>query len=386
MARGRRGISLPGLIPRVIWKNRLLILNCNGPILNCNLVNSTTIYSRHLILFLSICGRYWDRTSNRYERAKTSMSFTESELIEIANKALDSYLLDVNEVSLINNEYNATFKVVTKDGQRFALRININSPRSIANLKAEIAWVNFLAADARVNVPHPISSADEQYFVTLNYGSKDSEFKCVLYSWLDGEELGDDPTFEQLRSLGAAMATLHLSSKDFQLPVDAQLPIFKDPLWETKDFLLSSKSVLEPDAKALVAQAMAVIKSEIDTLYDQHSMQIIHADLHGWNVKWHNNKVAVFDFDDCGFGLPVQDLATAIYYLDTPEQDAAIKEGYASIADLPDYTENQMQMFLIQRRIILLNYLYETSNEEHRAMIPDYLEESLRRIKKFLQL
>lgn len=314
------------------------------------------------------------------------MSFTESELIEIANKVLDSYLLDVNEVSLINNEYNATFKVVTKDGQRFALRININSPRSIENLKAEIAWVNFLAADARVIVPHPISSADEQYFVTLNYGSKESEFKCVLYSWLDGEEIGDDPTFEQLRSLGAAMATLHLSSKDFQLPVDAQLPIFRDPLWETKDFLLSSKSVLEPDAKALVAQAMAVIKSEIDTLYDQHSMQIIHADLHGWNVKWHNNKVAVFDFDDCGFGLPVQDLATAIYYLDTPEQDAALKEGYASIADLPDYTENQMQMFLIQRRIILLNYLYETSNEEHRAMIPDYLEESLSRIKKFLQL
>ena len=72
--------------------------------------------------------------------------------------------------------------------------------------------------------------------------------------------------------------------------------------------------------------------------------------------------------------------------MDTAEQDAALKEGYASIADLPDYTENQMQMFLIQRRIILLNYLYETSNEEHRAMIPDYLEESLRRIKKFLQL
>jgi hypothetical protein len=45
-----------------------------------------------------------------------------------------------------------------------------------------------------------------------------------------------------------------------------------------------------------------------------------------------------------------------------------------------------MQMFMIQRRIILLNYLYETSNEEHRAMIPEYLEESLRRIQKFLQL
>jgi Ser/Thr protein kinase RdoA (MazF antagonist) len=136
----------------------------------------------------------------------------------------------------------------------------------------------------------------------------------------------------------------------------------------------------------LIAQAFEVIKSEINVLYRQNTPQIIHADLHGWNVMWDDNQIAVFDFDDCGIGLPIQDLATAIYYLDTPEQDAALKEGYSSVAPLPVYSESQMQMFMIQRRIILLNYLYETSNEEHRAMIPEYLEESLRRIQKFLQL
>jgi hypothetical protein len=49
-------------------------------------------------------------------------------------------------------------------------------------------------------------------------------------------------------------------------------------------------------------------------------------------------------------------------------------------------SERDLEVFLIQRRVILLNYLYETTNEEHRAMIPEYLEESLRRIRKFLQL
>ena len=312
------------------------------------------------------------------------MSFSESELIEVANKALEFYPLSIKEVTLINNEYNATFKVETSDSKLFALRVNINSPRDVANLKAEIAWVNFLATDARVKVPHPIASSKGENFVTFNHGDKGSELKCVLYSWLEGEELGDEPTPEQIRSLGAAMATLHLSSKDFELPADAALPNFKDPMWETEDFLLSSKSVLDPAAKELVAGALEVIKSEIDSLYRAHAQQIIHADLHGWNVMWHDGEIAVFDFDDCGFGLPIQDLATAIYYLDTPEQDAALKEGYASVAELPQYTESQMQMFMIQRRIILLNYLFETSNEEHRAMIPDYLEESLRRITKFL--
>jgi Ser/Thr protein kinase RdoA (MazF antagonist) len=312
------------------------------------------------------------------------VSFTESELLGIAGKALQFFPLQIKEISLINNEYNATFKVETNEGTQFALRINVNSPRSVANLKAEIAWVNFLTTDARVKVPHPIASSKGDYFVTFNHGDKGSELKCVLYSWLEGEELGDEPTAEQIRSLGAAMATLHLSSNDFELPADAALPDFKDPMWETEDFLLSAKSVLDSDAKALVAQALEVIKREIESLYREHAQQIIHADLHGSNVMWHNGEIAVFDFDDCGFGLPIQDLATAIYYLDTPEQDAALKEGYASVAELPPYTESQMQMFMIQRRIILLNYLYETSNEEHRAMIPDYLEESLRRITKFL--
>ena len=314
------------------------------------------------------------------------MNYTETDLLVIANQALGSYPLEIKEVALINNEYNATFKVLTKDGTHFALRVNVNSPRSIQNLKAEIAWVNFLRDDARVKVPHPISTTEDQFFVTVTNDLGNSEFKCVLYSWLEGEELGDEPTPEQIRSLGAAMATLHVSSKDFKLPAGAGLPSFKDPMWETEDFLLSEKSVLDPEAKSLIAQALTVIKSEIDELYRQHAQQIIHADLHGWNVMWHEGQVAVFDFDDCGIGLPIQDLATAIYYLDTPEQDAALKEGYASVAPLPEYSESQMQMFMIQRRIILLNYLYETSNEEHRAMIPEYLEESLRRISKFLQL
>ncbi len=314
------------------------------------------------------------------------MSYTEADLLAIANRALGSYPLEIKEVALINNEYNATFKVVTKDGTHYALRVNINSPRSIGNLKAEIAWVNFLSDDARVKVPRPISNTKGEYFSIIANALGSSEFKCVLYSWLEGEELGDEPTPEQIRSLGAAMATLHLSSKDFKLPTGAELPSFKDPMWETEDFLLSEKSVLDPEAKSLIAQALEVIKSEIIELYRQNSPQIIHADLHGWNVMWREGQIAVFDFDDCGIGLPIQDLATAIYYLDTPEQDAALKEGYSSVAPLPEYSESQMQMFMIQRRIILLNYLYETSNEEHRAMIPEYLEESLRRIQKFLQL
>jgi Ser/Thr protein kinase RdoA (MazF antagonist) len=307
-----------------------------------------------------------------------------NELEHFAHDVLKHYPIELASAVSINYEYNATLRIEATNGQMFALRININSPRTPENLKAEIAWVRSLAQDSRVLVPVPIANNDGIFYTSIFHEASQRTLHCVLYSWLSGAELGDEPTAEQLHALGAAMATMHLASKDFSCPAGSTLPSFNDPLWETEDFLLSEKSVLDSPMRDVISQAMDVIRSETQRLFSESKPQIIHADLHGWNVMWDNGTLAVFDFDDCGFGLPLQDLATAIYYLDTPEQDAALKEGYASVAPLPEYTQRDLDMLLLQRRIILLNYLYETTNAEHRSMLPEYLEETLRRVEKFL--
>ena len=306
------------------------------------------------------------------------------ELESFSLQILSHYPIEVKSAVSINYEYNATLKVETTDGQLFALRINTNSPRTPENLSAEIAWVNFLASNGKVNVPRPIGNREGSFHTSIFHEPSQRTLHCVLYSWLVGEELGDEPTVEQLKALGAAMATMHFSSTNFKLPEGSHLPSFLDPMWETEDFLLGDKSVLDPSARNLIAQAMDVIRSQTIRLFSANKSQIIHADLHGWNVMWNDGVLSVFDFDDCGIGIPLQDLAIASYYLDTQEQIEAIKEGYLSIAPLPEHTERDMQMLLLQRRIILLNYLYETSNLEHRSMIPEYQEETLRRIRKFL--
>ncbi len=312
------------------------------------------------------------------------MSFTELELIEIAHTALGSYLLDVNEVSLINNEYNATFKVTAADSTNYALRININSPRSAENIRAEVAWVKFLEKVDGILTPRPIANRSGKFVTTVTHAHSGRELNCILYSWLDGEEVGDEPTLEQLHALGQAMARMHASSKDFVLPSDAALPSFQDPFWETEDFLLSDKSKLDSGEKDLISAAFKKIISRTDALYSRENPQIIHADLHGWNMKWHNNQLSIFDFDDSGIGLPIQDIATALYYLDTPEQDEAMLNGYTSVRQLPPHTKADLEMLLIHRRLMLLNYLYETNNQEHQEMIPTYLEETLRRLRVFL--
>ena len=306
------------------------------------------------------------------------------ELEAFSHQILSRYPIEVKSAVSINYEYNATLKIEATDGQLFALRINTNSPRTPENLRAEIAFVRFLEEDGRIKVPHPIANTEGEFYTSILHEASGRTFHCVLYSWILGEELEDEPTDEQLKALGAAMATMHLVAQGFNLPNGSVLSIYNDPLWWTEDFLLSEKSVLEAEAKELITQALSAIKSGVAKFYADATPILIHADLHGGNVLWHEGSLSVIDFDDCGLGLPIQDFATALYYFDTPEQDAAFKEGYNSIAPIPECTEREMKMFFLQRRIVLLNYLYETSNLEHKSMIPEYQEESLRRIRNFL--
>jgi len=294
---------------------------------------------------------------------------------------MGQYTLDVASTESINHEFNSTFKITTKNGERFALRINVNSTRTLENLKAEIFWVNSIS---NVNVPKPVANEAGEYVTFGNHDASGRSLPAVLYTWLEGEELGDEPTIPQLRATGAAMARLHQQSAGLELPSGASLPDLSDFLWGSLDFLTGAQS-LSDDEKRLIGNARELIEETVLQLGGQESVQVIHADIHPWNVMWHNDEVAVFDFDDSGIGLRVQDLATSLYYLDTPEQDEALLDGYRSVTPLPDYTERQMKLLLLQRRLILLNYLYETSNPEHRDMLPKYQVETIRRVCELLE-
>ena len=299
-------------------------------------------------------------------------------LSDCVAQVLSQYDLGAHDVESINHEYNSTFKVSCADGRRFALRVNVNSNRSRQNLNAEIFLVNSIKS---VETPKPVANASGEYVSLGWHEATGRDLSSVLYTWLDGEELGDEPTLEQVFALGAAMAKMHIDTVGLALPVGAELPDLSDFFWGERDWLMGDDSELSSQEKALIDGAKAKILAVLSELQQTAKPQPIHADLHPWNAMWHEGKLAVFDFDDSGLGLPVQDLATALYYLDTPEQDEAMLNGYRSVAPLPEYSEGQMKLLLLQRRISLLNYLYETTYPEHREMIPKYQEETFRRIR-----
>ena len=293
------------------------------------------------------------------------------------NEVLSHYDLGEYQTESINHEYNSTFKVTASSGEKFALRINVNSNRSSENLNAEICWVRSIES---VSVPKPVVTRDGAFVAHGWHAATGRSLPAVLYTWLEGEEPGDEPTRDQLFALGAAMARLHVESADTVLPTGCELPDYTDFFWGAKNLLTGPDSKFSADEQEKVTEVLTKVSAALVELGRDVQLQPIHADLHPWNVMWHEGELAVFDFDDCGLGLPIQDLMTSIYYLDTPEQDAALLAGYASVGPVPEYTPEQRELLLLQRRLLLLNYLLETSNPEHAAMVPEYQAETFRRI------
>ena len=304
-------------------------------------------------------------------------------MLPLARQIIDGFDLGACELESINHEFNSTFKVTASSGERFALRINVNSKRTLPNLRAEIFWVGQLATVAGLTVPVPIKNRSGEYISTVWHPMLKRNLHAVLFSWLDGKELGDEPTEEMMRAAGRAMARMHAAARDIRLPESASLPIVDDVFWDNGDSIEPS-DLVTTEEKAIIAKAVEKIEAITRDLYSRNRPQLIHADIHPWNVMWQGSDVAIFDFDDCVIGLPVQDIAVTLYYNDTDEQDAAFLAGYQELAPLPEFTHDEMSALKLQRRIVLLSYILETENPEHRAMVPEYLAKTIKQIEQFL--
>lgn len=296
--------------------------------------------------------------------------------------AADFLGIEICNYESINHDYNSTFKITCFDGEKWALRININSGKTYENLIAELQVVAVIQS---VPTPFPKINSNGESIAKVWHEATGRELLCVAYSWIEGEEVGDEPTQVQLAAMGRAMAKMHIETRETRLLGQAHLPTFDGVVWGQAELLLSTDSGLTMQGRTDVARVYERIEDCVQRLFAGGTPQLIHADIHPWNVIWNAGGLAVFDFDDCGWGFPSQDIATSLYYLDTPEQDAEFLRGYAEVRAVPEHDPEAMKILLLQRRLVLANFLLESTNPEHAEMLPRYLAETERRVAEFLR-
>lgn len=317
--------------------------------------------------------------------ASLSQSAQVARLRITALKALQAYPFEVKRLRLLNHGFNTTFRVDTADGQKFALRLNVNSRRSAQQIRAEMAWLEALSRETDLRVPTPQLTREGALLQHLWNADLGRELPAALFSWLPGKNLGQQATPQQMREVGRATSLLHQHALTWKLPAGAELSSLQDPLMDSPNNFESDNKWLTPEAREVIDLTMQQTKAVLDKLFTQDAPRPLHADLHNWNLKWARGKLYVFDFDDSGIGVPVQDLAIAAYYLrPKKEQEAALLEGYAATAPLPTYTQTEFETLVAGRNLVLLNDVLVNNTANIQAMMPRYLLNSLTKLRHFL--
>lgn len=301
----------------------------------------------------------------------------------IALRAATAFGIEVARLELLLHGYNTTFALHATDGSRFALRVATNSHSTTEHVIAQQAWIEAIAAETDVLVAPPLRSADGSWFVEVDAPPLGRPLLVTIAGWLDGAD-ADALEPEAARALGRAMATLHEHAATWRMPPGATLPSFDGPLLGDRD-LLDAAPGLRDDGRQLLREARRRTADAFDHLAGSAAPRPLHADLHGGNVKWHERRLAVFDFDDAGVGLPVLDLAIATFYLrgEDARLEAALRAGYAEIAPLPDVDRDDFEALVASRQLLLANALQLTSTAALRAQASAYLETSLARLLRW---
>jgi len=299
--------------------------------------------------------------------------------------ALAHYPIDVASIRLLNHGFNTTFRVDTVDRRRFSLRLNVNSRRTDAFIGAEMAWLAALSSETDLWVPTPQPSREGSLLVHVEFPDLERALPAALFEWLPGPDLGDEATPAQVREVGRATAALHDHGERWSPPAGTELPAIDSVLMDVPYQLGGDHPLLSESDHEVIDAAFAQVQGHYDALFAGASRHPLHADLHIWNLKWYRGRLSVFDFDDSGIGVPVQDLAISAYYLrDNDEQEAALLEGYQDVRSLPSYTSDQFEATVASRNLVLLNDVITTTNAEFLAMLPTYVPRSVAKLRQYL--
>ncbi|MCC6008841.1 MAG: phosphotransferase [Rhodobacteraceae bacterium] len=245
-------------------------------------------------------------------------------------------------VRLIKDRENAVFEVRLATGVRAALRLHRSGYQSTDAIRSELWWMGALA-DRGFPAPRPLPAAGG-----VLVAEREGERAASLLEWVEGAPIGaggvalvgtPGEIAQRHRALGALVARLHAVTDRLARPA-----WFTRPAWDADAFLGAEpfwgpfwrNPALSRSEAELLLQARATARQALSELEASGAdMGLIHADLLRENVMQRpDGSLALIDFDDCGPGFRLYDLATALSQsVGEPglaDRAEALLEGYAA--------------------------------------------------------
>lgn len=273
----------------------------------------------------------------------TSRRAQVARLRQVALAALEHYPLPEGRLTFVTHGENTTFRHDSPAGPHL---VRVHRPRrhgrdvdSAVAIRSELAWLGAIRAETDLAVPTPVTATGG---ATVVEASAAGETRlCSVLRWMDGRILERSARPLHLRRLGEAMARLHDQADGWTPPPD-----FVRIRWDHETFFGDVMVYGEASAADCWALLPAQVRARFESVsarmtdvlgrVDDHGL--IHADLHLGNALFHRGAVKLIDFDDCGHGPRLYELAVALWELRDEQAYPAFRDslldGYRALRDL----------------------------------------------------
>ena len=277
-------------------------------------------------------------------------------LRELADAALEKFGFNQYRLTFLQHLVNTTFRLDCDQG-RFLVRIHRAKTRTV--VASELAWLDALARETTVSVQIPQRSLDGEMIVVGKQTGMPASYPVTVLSWLDGQILPQDRRSpHHFYRLGQLVAKLHDHAQHWTPAFELDRPLYDSTSVLRTDNIFGEEAVtykqLPEDVQEYLQRLYEQLQ-EVEQRLGKSSNQfgLIHSDLSFGNVLFTTDAVLPIDFDDCGFGYYLYDLAVILAGpWERPgfqQRRDALLQGYREICELPDEHLSLIPAFMAMR-------------------------------------
>lgn len=227
--------------------------------------------------------------------------------VALASLVASRYEIDAIENCQFWHRGLSDVYLVETRSQNYILRVSHTHWRSRHDIDFELEFLNHLAQH-QIPVASPLRSKENKFSVKIK--APEGKRYAALFPYAPGEIAMGDFNHQQSYLLGETVAKLHNASKKFnslscRKPLDLE-HLLNDSLQIIAPFLYDRKE----DLKHLL-DAIAKIRDELKDLSTGAPYWVVcWGDPHSGNVHLTpDNRMTLFDFDQCGYGWRMFDVA-----------------------------------------------------------------------------
>ena len=285
----------------------------------------------------------------------------------LGRAALAAYGLGEAPMRLLQHEYNTTFRVAG----RFVLRVGRAQGQTLAALGSEAAWLRALAEETDLVVPAPVPARDGALAVSAIAPGVPGARACVLLRWVEGRFRDASLAPVHARRIARVQAALHEHALGWTPPpgftrppalrLTARAAEGAEPPTRRRPCGWSPGSARRATWRRSRPRSRASGRRSASWRPQPGGVALIHGDLHHENVVFARGEARAIDFDDCGHGPLLYDLAVTRFELTSrPALREALLDEYAALRGLPPRAEEHLAALELLRRIQMIMWVLES--------------------------